>query len=391
MAGLAGEFDNNRNWKVIFGLGTAARLPAEIDRLGVRRVLVVTGRTLASSDLLPRVLGLLGDRCAGVFAGPLEHAPLPCVADGAARYQECGADAILSLGGGSAVDVAKGIAMLVRHGDLTPLRGRVVPHGADLTVRWEGGRTAGTIPILALPTTLSGAEYTFQAGLTDPYTRRKDQYYDPGALPKVIILDGEMTIQTPRTLFLSSGIKSMEHSIERLYSKMAHPMSQALALCALKMLYQGLQACNRNLDDLEARQSLLYAAWVSQFCTGNVNVGISHAIGHQLCALCHIPHGIAACVLIPHAMEFNKDVATGPLTLMAEALGVPNPSPYRAIEAMRDLIRGLGFPAHLRDLGVQPEHLPVIAERTLTDTALTGNPRPVTTVAEVQALLEAAY
>lgn len=367
-------FANERNYTVIAGVGCLGRLGATLRELGVERPLIVSPRSLAGSDLAASVTARTGVRTA-LFDGARAHAPLSSVRDGLSALRGGGCDGIISLGGSSAVDVAKGIAMLAAYGELEGLRGTSVSRDGRLHIAHAelGG---DLLPIVAVPTTLSGAEFTYQAGLTDEESGSKAQYYDRAALPKRIFLDAEATRATPTELWLTTGVKAVDHDVERLYSRDHQPLSDALGLESLTTLFHDLPTSRTDPSDLEARQRLLVAAWLAQFSTKNVNVGIGHALGHQIAGLLDTPHGKIACVLLPYSMRFNAAAGAAQLTRIAVALGV-EPSVGGAVEAVRDLISRLAMPSRLRDIGVPRDSLPMIATRAMTDTALTGNPRTV--------------
>lgn len=390
---FAGEFNNERNWKVLFGRDCRLHLVGEVERVDASRILIVTTRSISRSGLLEELKSLLNGRVAAVFADAQQHGPLPCVRRGADVFREVAADSIVSLGGGSAVDVAKGIAMIASFGDLAKFRGRtyVDARRGGIEIDFAEERAELRVPpIFALPTTLSGAEFTYQTGLTDPETGKKEQYYAREVLPRVIVLDPQFTLRTPSDLWLSSGVKSLDHNVERLYSRNHHPFSDALALRSTEMLFANLPISQREPNNLDVRANLLFASWMAQFSTKNVNVGVGHAIDHQLCAYYDIPHGIAACIMLPHAMEFNREAARDRLCEMAEVIGLPSDADA-AITATRDLIAGLGFPSRLRDVGVQRSDFAIIAERALHDTAITGNPRAVESAEQIVGILEGAW
>jgi alcohol dehydrogenase class IV len=387
-----GEFNNDRNYNFIYGQGSVERLVSEMDRVGVKKAMIVTSPSVSKTPLLDRVKSILGDRCVEVYPRSKQHAPFSRVYEGADIFKKSGADCLVDLGGSSVVDVAKGIAMVVRTGDLTIFKGRAKKVGNEKIIHVENDNVGGLPPIFAIPTTLSGAEFTYQAGLTDDETEtgKKDQYYEKSSIPKTVIMDADMTLYTPRELWITSGIKALDHSVERLYSIKSHYFSDAIVLKAIELLIENLRLCNEDFENTEVRTKLQVAAWMAQFCTKNVNVGIGHAIDHQLCAVYDIPHGIAPCIMLAHAMEFNKDVANHKLVEMAKRLGL-EPDADEAIKAVRGLMSDLGYPTRLRDVIDSKEHFDFVAHRTLTDTAITGNPKEVDNPVVVRDILERAW
>lgn len=374
-------FANERNYTVIAGLGAIERLDDTLTELGVTRPLLVSPRSLTDSALANGVVTRCGDRAVTRFHGARAHGPLSSVRDGFAALREDDCDGIISLGGSSAVDVAKGIAMLAAYGDLEPLRGAAVREDGRLTIT-HSNLGAALLPLVAIPTTLSGAEFTYQAGLTDEEAGSKAQYYDRGALPRRIFLDAMATVETPESLWLTTGVKAIDHDVERMYSRNHQPLSDALALESLVTLFKDLPASRADPGDLGARQRLLEAAWLAQFSTKNVNVGIGHALGHQIAGLLGTAHGTIACVLLPYSIGFNAVAGEAQLLRIAARLELP-PSVHSVIEAVRELVQRLAMPTRLRDIGVPQETLPLIAERAMTDTAITGNPRLVVRPLEI--------
>lgn len=381
---LLGIFHNERNYSVVYGQSCTTQLQKVLAANGAGKPLVVTPRSLGRLPL-PDQFGMHDPV---VFTGNLEHSPIPFIEEGLAAYRAGGCDSLVSYGGSSAVDVAKGIAMLVGHGSLDDLAGRAVRSANGMEIGHAEAEEK-LPPIVAVPTTLSGAEFTYQAGLTNR-DGVKHQYYHRGALPKTIFLDGALAAATPARLWASTGVKAIDHNVERLYSRNHQPLSDALALESTRILVSELGRSLEEGADPEIRQRLLHAAWMAQFSTKNVNVGVGHAVDHQIAALYDIPHGIIACVILPHAIRFNAVVAADQLARMASFLGVCGAE--GVIDAIESLVRRLDLPSRLRELGVDRAQFEVIAERSLSDTAITGNPRTVESAAEIRTeILERAW
>lgn len=396
-AALSGAF-SVRDYRVVFGPGTIGELTGELERLGASRPVIVTGTTLGESDVLEDVKRVLGGCDTVVFTRAGAHGLVSAVEALAALLVEHRADILISLGGGSAVDVAKGATMISTGRPLESFRRR---SSAGSSARpmdaYYAAESLPCVPIIAVTTTLSGAEFTGQAGLTlegDGGATRKDQYYNRGSAPTTIILDPEVTRRTPPTLWRSSGLKCLDHDVERLYSRHRHPFSEALQMGSARILLEHLGS-DGDRPDAPERTLLLTASWMAQFSTGNVNVGLCHAIGHQLGALGGISHGNTSAIMLPHVMRFNADAARGPLGRLAQQVGDVNADGTGDVEALvtriESLVKRLELPSRLRDTQLTKELIPVIAERSLTDTGITGNPRQVTSSDEILELLEAAW
>ena len=254
-----------------------------------------------------------------------------------------------------------------------------------------------TLPIIAIPTTLSASEFTHIAGITDEVRKVKDLYIDPKMTGRVVFLDAELMLATPEWLWLSSGMRAVDHAVEALASSGAHPFTDGLAARALAMLDDSLRATKEDPDDLEARTRSQIAAWLSISGLANVTLGLSHGIGHQLGARKDVPHGHTSCVMMHSTMVFNKDHVGPRQATVAAAMGVDlagmdEEAANRAgREAVLALVKDLGLPHRLREVGVEPEDFEAIAADALENPIVAANPRPVTGTDEIVELLHSAY
>ena len=384
--------------RVIFGRGCVIQLAAEIDRLNCQRAFVITGTTLATkTDVLARIEQTLGARYVGVFYPISQHTPRTDVIAAAAAAREAKADLLVSVGGGSPVDGTKGVALCLAEGisterDLDPFRIRG-PRGMRFNPLYRGK----PVPHIAVTSTLSAGEFTSGVGITDSTRGVKEGFGAPQLTPRVVILDPEITRHTPAWLWGSTGMRAVDHAVERLYSPKHNPLSDTLCQQALRYLLQNLPRATRDPQDLDARLACQLGAWMSIIGFGSVRTGISHAIGHQLGGHCHVPHGQTSCIMLPHAMEFNLPVAADRLALVAEAAGVKghgmtvDQRARAAIDAIRQLVRELGCPTRLRDVGVEERHFPMLAEATMEEVPTSENPRPISGAADIIELLERAW
>ena len=329
--------------KVHYGAGSVAALPAEVDRLGGRRVVIVTGKTLAhKTPLIERLVDLLGPRHAGTFSGVRAHVPESCVEATVAMARENGADLLLSVGGGSPVDTAKATAWLLA-GDGDP-----PPH-------------------IAVPTTLSAAEYSHVAGYTDEEANAKDRYADPRLTPRTIILDPEMTLATPAWLWSSSGIRALDHAVETLYAPGDHPVQDVLALEAICDLFAFLPLSREEPEDVAARLRCQMAAWMGFFAPATIEYGLSHTLSKAFGTRYDVPHGVTSCITLPPVMRYVAKQTPAPLARMARALEVAGPdadeeeAALAAAGATTDLIRRLSLPHRLRDVDVPRDAFATIA------------------------------
>lgn len=355
--------------RVIYGPGKIKELGAEAERRGLARVLVVTTRGCV--PILDQVTGALGSRCAGVFTGIVQHVPRGIVNALEAEIERLNADGLVSFGGGSPIDSCK-VAMYGL------LEKRELIH-------------------IAVPTTLSAAEYTYGAGVTDESTRVKGGVYDPRLIPRTVINDPVLVMDTPDWLWASTGMRALDHAIECSYAIRHQPISDALAAKAIAILLEHLPASVRTQGEerLAHRGHCQIAAWFSIFGAMNTRFGLSHLLGHQIGPRWNVPHGVTSCITLPHAMRFMAGVAPERFGPVAEGFSVPfdpeNPKPAALECAGRTarFIAQFDVPRTLKQAGVPREEIGQIVDPIVHELEKMGD-RPLT-AQEVLALLEAAY
>ena len=349
MPAFSGEFTLHQPERVITGPGRAGALGDALDRLGLRRALVVTGRSLGASPLLGRVTGPLGARLAGVFAGCRQHVPAGTVGELARAIRESGADTVVSFGGGSPIDTAKA--------------------AVHVLLREAGGASAHAPLHVAIPTTLSAGEFTAVAGVTDDTTRVKRAVSDPRLVPRVVIMDPELSVETPRWLWAASGVRALDHAVESIYSHRHHPLGDALAARAIQMLTAHLQASLDTAapDVLDRRTECQMAAWLSVFGMINAGFGLSHVLGHQIGPRWNVPHGVTSSIMLPHAMRFMARVAPARFGPIAAGFGIPFDEAHPAATALacadraQAFVASLDLPSRLRDVSVPCDRVGDIA------------------------------
>jgi alcohol dehydrogenase class IV len=357
---FAGRLVNPRSDGVIYGPNVAeTELPALLDRLGSARTFLVTTPSLERSGLADSVAGWLGSRCVGMFAGSREHTPAPVVIAAAAAARAADADGLVSLGGSSVVDLTKGVALLLAEGKpLADLRIRAGAPRPDLRATKAGH--------IAVPTTLSGAEFTAVAGITDPDVGEKQMYADSQLLPRWVVFDSVLAASCPPRLWAGTGMKVLADTIEVLCARRANPQSDALALGALRLLVDHLPTATAAPDDHDARGRCQFAVAMVFPQLAAVGVGLVAALRHQLGGGLGVPHGEASTIVLPHVMRYNLPVGADQYQRAADAIGVPTPDVLIArIEA---LTAQLGLPARLRDVGIERSDLDgPLVEHVLAD------------------------
>ncbi len=391
------QFMLTRLEKVISGAGAVERLGEELDRRGAARVLLATGASLGRSRLIDRVRQALGSRCTAVYAEAAQHAPAGRVRAMASMLGELHCDAIVSFGGGSVIDSAKvAVASLLNGRDMTREAGAL-----DFSKAF-GARTGmpggPSFVHIAVPTTLSAGAFTPGGGVTDEATHLKRAVIDPRLQPCVVIHDPELCVETPDELWVSTGIRVLDHAIETIYAKRAHPLSDALAVRAIRMIVEHLpSSLGSSRGHIGHRRECLDAAWLSLYGAFNTGLGLSHALGHQIGPAWGVPHGVTSCIALVPAMRFMADVAPQRFADIAEALRLPfdrtraRDDALACADAIVTFIARFDVPTKLCMLGVKRENLYDIAPAVLEELeGFDALDRKVTR-AEIQALLRSAY
>ena len=311
------------------------KLDAELKRVGARRVFVIaTKSAVRDPALAPAVQALLGERFAGRFADIGQHAPARSVMAAVLAAREARADALLSVGGGSPIDAAKTVAFSLASGlDVT------LP---DAPARSRSVKLERTVPHLAVPTTLSVAELAGSAGFTAEGTKEKVGVAAPQLRPAAVFYDAELAVKTPLDLWLSTGIRAVDHAVETLLAPGEHPLPDAAAMDGLRRLRKGLLAVKANPADLAARTECQLGAWHSYLLPGPAAKGLSHTLGKRLGSRHDIPHGVTSCLLLPHVMRYLAPRAPETMKRIAEALEAPT-----AADGVARLVSQLGLPNHL--------------------------------------------
>lgn len=366
----SGSFTYANPRVVYWGAGcVGSGLLAELDRLGARRAFLITTRSVAANPALaPAVCAMLGDRLVGQFDGISQHAPAAAVAEAVSAARAAHPDILISFGGGSPIDAAKSVAFSLATGldmrapDAAAQAARLRPPPEDL------------LPHTAIPTTLSAAELSGLAGFTIEQSREKVGLAGLGLIPVSAFFDASLSLHTPLELWLSTGIRAVDHAVETLLAPGSHPFSDTLALESLRRLRGGLLATHANPDDLEARTESQLGAWFSFSLPGPAASGLSHTLGKRIGARHAIPHGVSSCLLLPHVMRYLAPRSVEVQSRIADAMGVdtaplsPAAAAACAADAVDDLIERLELPRHLAAYGLDQADLeaaaaPVAGER----------------------------
>jgi maleylacetate reductase len=287
--------------EVVFGQ-PAAQAIAELARDAQRVFLMVSGTLNRKTDEIEKVRHVLGNRCAGVFDRMPAHTPRGAVVEAAEQAREARADVIATIGGGSVTDGAKAVRLCMANDVRTP-------DALDRLRSVNGAPPPCKPPVvrqISVPTTLSAGEFSAIAGVTDERAKVKELFRHPRIIPRAVVLDPAITAHTPEWLFLSTGIRAVDHCVEGICSNEAHAYADAQALRGLSLLARGLPRVKADPSDLQARMDCQLGAWLSMGPLAcGVPMGASHGIGYVLGALFDIPHGHTSCIMLPAVMRWN--------------------------------------------------------------------------------------
>lgn len=335
--------------RVVFGTGTTAQIPAELARLGRSRAMVVS--TPEQHDTAVGIASLLGGAAAGLFAQAAMHTPVDVTAAAIEKAALLEADAIVSVGGGSAIGLGKAIAL----------------------------RT--DLPQIAVPTSYAGSEATPILGETE--NGRKTTQRTLRVLPETIVYDVDLTLTLPLELTVTSGLNAIAHAVEALYAEDANPVASMLAEQAISLMTPALRSLAADPSDHAARSDALYASWTCGTCLGLVGMSLHHKLCHVLGGSFGLPHAATHAVVLPYAVAYNEAAAPDAMQRIARALGASS-----AAAGLFDLARSLRAPSSLADLGMKSDDI----ERAAAIAAASPYPNPALLTREgLHALLTTAF
>ena len=367
--------------KIIFGPGAIERLPLEIEAFRMLRPLVVTDGGLAKSPVFDRVLGIIGKRSgdAVVFDQVLPNPTERNVLEGVARYQEAKCDGVIGVGGGSPLDAAKAITLKATHS--LPL--------ADYDDLKDGSdRISSNVPpFLTVPTTSgTGSDVSRSSVITLTATNRKTVIFSPFLMPKVSVSDPELTLGMPVHITAGTGMDAFTHNLEAYLAKGYHPLSDAIALGGVKLVWQYLPRAVADGNDLEARTQVMAAA-IMGATAFQKGLGAVHSLAHPLSTIAGMHHGTSNAVLLPPVMRFNATVVADRLKDLAMAMSA-KPTVDAAIQRVLELNR-LCRIGTLRDYRVTEDMIVPMAAKAMEDGCRLCNPRDVSEQDMIQLYKEA--
>ena len=360
-----------------FGPGARKELPGVVSRLGFKKALVVTDKGLMQFGVAKMVLDVMDE--AGIqyeiFDDVKPNPTVTNVKNGIEACRKAEADFIVAIGGGSSMDTAKGIGIVVRN-----------PEFSDI-VSLEGvaDTKKKSLPIIALPTTAgTAAETTINYVIIDETRQAKMVCVDPNDIPCVAIIDAELMYSLPKSLTAATGMDAMTHAIEGLITKAAWELSDMFEIKAIEMIYRYLPLAVDEPTNPKGRDGMAVAQYVAGMAFSNVGLGVDHGMAHPLSALFDVPHGVACAMLLPTVMRFNAPAALEKYVEIAKAVGVYREgmsleeSADAACRAIEDLSARVGTNKRLTDLGITEADIPALADQAIADVCTPGNPRPVT-------------
>lgn len=360
-----------------FGPGARKELAGVVKRLGFTKALVVTDKGLMKFGVAKMVLDELDANSIPyeIFDDVKPNPTVTNVKNGIDACKNAGADFIVAIGGGSAMDTAKGIGIVCNN-----------PEFSDI-VSLEGvaDTKKKSLPIIALPTTAgTAAETTINYVIIDEANHKKMVCVDPNDIPAVAIVDAELMYSLPKSLTAATGMDAMTHAIEGYITKAAWEMSDMFEIKAIEMIYKYLPIAVNEPQNPEGRNGMAVAQYIAGMAFSNVGLGVDHGMAHPLSALHDVPHGVACAMLLPVVMRFNAPAAKEKYMEIAKACGVykagmdVDAAVDAACKAIEDLSKLVGIPQHLAELGITEQDIPALAEQAIADVCTPGNPREVT-------------
>jgi len=340
----------------------------------------VSGTLNRETDEIEKLRRALGNHCVGTFDKMPAHTPRSAVIAAAEQARAAEADLIVTLGCGSITDGAKAVQLCLAN-DIRDV-------DALDKVRPPATAKSSRVRQISVPTTLSAGEFSPVSGITDERTRVKELFRHPDIVPRAVVLDPTVTRHTPLWLFLSTGIRAVDHCVEGICSNESSAHGDASALHGLSLLARGLPRVKADPNDVEARLDCQIGAWLSMTpLVSGVPMGASHGIGYVLGAVFDIPHGHTSCIMLPSVMRWNKPANADKQALVAAAMGHPGEEAGDVLDAF---IRGLGMPRSLGDVKVGPDQFERIAKQAMGTPWVPRNPRPIAGPAQVREILDLA-
>lgn len=373
-----------------YGAGCRSVIADEVRKRGFSKALLVTDKDLIRFGVAEKIEEVLrnADIPYEIFSDLKANPTITNVKDGVAAFKAAGADFIIALGGGSSIDTAKAVGIVVNNPEFADVR----------SLEGTAETKHRAVPTFAIPTTAgTAAEVTINYVITDEEARKKMVCVDPNDIPMCAIIDCELMYSMPKGLTAATGMDALTHAIESYITPGAWTMSDMFEMKAIELIARHLKNAVDNGTDTAAREGMAEAQYIAGMGFSNVGLGIVHSMAHPLGAFYDTPHGVANALLLPYVMEYNAESLARPKYLdIARAMGVDttgmsvDEGVAAAIGAVRALSLSIGIPQRLHEIGVKREDIPALAVAAFNDVCTGGNPRP-TSVEDIAALYETAY
>ena len=373
--------------EIIFGPGSLAQLPEAVECFGWQRLMLCTSPSQRRNGTIEALRASLRGKLVTVFDEVQAHVPDSQVSQALEIAGDHEVDAIIGLGGGSPIGMAKAVSMALEEQYTDQPASAATPTDQPL------------FPVIGIPTTYAGSEMTPIYGITYSGQEKsgKHTFRDPKIAPKLVVYDPDLTLDLPPEVTASSGINALAHCIEALYSTARNPHATSAAQEGIRHITTALPACTENGGDREARSEMLVGSHLAALALSTTKMGLHHGLCHVLGGSAHVPHGVANSVMLPHAMQFNLDVTAPHLVLAARAMGLDGTSQdsqavaRTCVDRIFEFIGRLGLPQRLRDVGVEADDIPRLAQLALHSRAVQDNPKPVASADQAEAVLRAAW
>ena len=358
-----------------FGAGAREALSGEVAKRGYNKAFIVADKDLIKFGTVKLITDVLGDFPYEIFSEFKANPTVNNVKGGVEAYKASGADFVIAIGGGSAIDTAKAIAIIINNPEFSDV----------ISLEGVADTKKKCVDIIALPTTAgTAAEVTINYVITDEESGRKMVCVDPNDIPVLSIVDAELMATMPKGLTAATGMDALTHAIEGYITKGAWHLSNILEINAIKIIADNLRAATFDGSNMEAREQMALGQYVAGMAFSNVGLGCVHSMAHPLGARYDIAHGVANALLLPTVMEFNMPSSIVKYGRIAKAMGVDTTGMSQeeaakaAVDAVKKLSLDLGIPQTLREIGIPEEALPQLANDAFNDVCTGGNPQPIT-------------
>jgi maleylacetate reductase len=374
--------------EIIFGSGSLARLSEAVDHAGWHRLMLCSSASLRRDGTIAALESALGDRLIAIYERTQSHVPESQVSEAVELAAHEQVDSLIGMGGGSPIGMAKAVSFALEGRRSHEQMRSSSPVEQHLLV-----------PVVAIPTTYAGSELTPVFGVTRLVdgSSLKTTTSDARITPKLVIYDPQLTLKLPPSITASTGINALAHCIEALYSVTRNPLSTAAAVSGVRSITRVLPRCYGAGDDLGARSEMLVGAYLAGSALAHVSMALHHGLCHVLGGTAGVAHGVANSIILPHAIRFNLDATAPLLAPAAEVMGIAlaGRRAEDAVEEMAqriyDLVGSMNLPQRLRDAGVRESDLPHLAQLAFQSRTVQNNPKPITSPAQVEEILLAAW